>query len=85
MSQENVEVVRRSLDAFSQRDVDTMRALNDPNLVLDWSASGGWLAGVYHGFDDAMRFYEGYFEAFDTTVIVATATSRPVSRSSFRT
>jgi ketosteroid isomerase-like protein len=41
MSQENVEVVRRSLDAFSQRDVDTMRALNDPNLVLDWSASGG--------------------------------------------
>jgi ketosteroid isomerase-like protein len=26
---------------------------------------------VYHGFDDAMRFYEGYFEAFDTTVIVA--------------
>ncbi|HEY2181310.1 MAG TPA: nuclear transport factor 2 family protein [Solirubrobacteraceae bacterium] len=69
MSQENVEIVRRSLDAFSQRDIDTMRALNDPDLVLDWSASGGWLAGVYRGFDEALRFYEGYFEAFQETVI----------------
>lgn len=67
----NVEIVRRSLDAFAQRDVDTMRALNAPDLVLDWSASVGWLAGVYRGFDDALRFYEGYFEAFQTTVIVA--------------
>jgi ketosteroid isomerase-like protein len=71
MSQENVEIVRQSLDAFAQRDVDTMRALNDPDLVLDWSASVGWLAGVYRGFDDALRFYEGYFEAFEATVIVA--------------
>jgi ketosteroid isomerase-like protein len=71
MSQENVEIVRQSLDAFAQRDVDTMRALNNPDLVLDWSASVGWLAGVYRGFDDALRFYEGYFEAFKTTVIVA--------------
>jgi ketosteroid isomerase-like protein len=70
MSQENVEIVRRSLDAFAQRDVDTMRALNDPDLVLDWSASLGWLAGVYRGFDNALRFYKGYFEAFETTVIV---------------
>src|ERR1700722_8163662 len=67
----NVEIVRQSLDAFVQRDVDTMRALNDPDLVLDWSASMGWLAGVYRGFDDALRFYEGYFEAFQTTAIVA--------------
>jgi hypothetical protein len=48
-----------------------MRALNDPDLVLDWSASMGWLAGVYRGFDDALRFYAGYFEAFETTVIEA--------------
>jgi len=69
MSQENVEIVRQSLDAFSQRDIDTMRALNDPELVLDWSASVGWLAGVYRGFDEALRFYEGYFEAFQEVVI----------------
>ena len=35
MSQENVEIVRQSLDAFSQRDIDTLRALNDPDMVLD--------------------------------------------------
>jgi len=69
MSQENVEIVRQSLDAFSQRDIDTLRALNDPELVLDWSASVGWLAGVYRGFDEALRFYEGYFEAFQEVVI----------------
>ena len=69
MSQENVEIVRQSLDAFSQRDIDTLRALNDPDMVLDWSASVGWLAGVYRGFDEALRFYEGYFEAFEKVVI----------------
>jgi len=69
VSQENVEIVRQSLDAFSQRDIDTLRALNDPDMVLDWSASVGWLAGVYRGFDEALRFYEGYFEAFQEVVI----------------
>jgi ketosteroid isomerase-like protein len=69
MSQENVEIVRAALDAYSQRDVGVLRALNDPDMVLDWSASVGWLAGVYGGFDEALRFYEGYFEAFDEVVI----------------
>jgi ketosteroid isomerase-like protein len=66
---QNVEIVRQSLDAYSRRDVEAMRALNDPDLELDWSASLGWLAGVYRGFDDALRFYAGYFEAFDKIVI----------------
>ena len=29
----------------------------------------GWLAGVYRGFDAALRFYEGYFQAFQQVVI----------------
>jgi uncharacterized protein len=69
MSQENAEIVRQSLDAYSRRDVEAMRALNDPDLELDWSASVGWLAGVYRGFDEALRFYAGYFDAFDKIVI----------------
>jgi ketosteroid isomerase-like protein len=64
MSQENVEVVRQSLDAYARRDVAAMRKLNDPEMELDWSASRSWLAGVYRGFDEALRFYEGYFEVF---------------------
>jgi ketosteroid isomerase-like protein len=69
MSQENVEVVRRSLDAFSRRDVKTLRSLNDPSMELDWSESKSWLAGIYRGLDAALRFYEGYYEAFSATRI----------------
>jgi ketosteroid isomerase-like protein len=69
MSQENVEIVRQSLDAYGRRDIEALRALNHPDLELDWSASRGSLAGVYRGFEDALRFYTEYYEAFQETVI----------------
>ena len=62
-------MVRRSLEAFARRDVEVLRSLNDPGMELDWSESKGWLAGIYRGFDEALRFYEGYFQAFEATVI----------------
>jgi ketosteroid isomerase-like protein len=65
MSQENIEIVTRALDAYSRRDVDALRALTDADVELDWSASHGFQAGVYTGFDTALRFYSEYFEAFD--------------------
>jgi ketosteroid isomerase-like protein len=65
MSEENVEIVRRSLDAYSRRDVEMLRALNHPDVELDWSASHGFQAGVYKGFDTALGFYSEYFEVFD--------------------
>jgi ketosteroid isomerase-like protein len=64
MSRENVEIARQSLDAYSRRDVEALRALNHPDMELDWSASHGFQAGVYRGFDAALRFYTEYFEAF---------------------
>jgi len=69
VSHENVEIVRRSLDAYSRRDVDTLRMLNHPGLELDWSASRGSLAGVYRGLDEALRFYAEYYEVFEATVV----------------
>jgi ketosteroid isomerase-like protein len=69
MSQENVDVVRQSLDAYGRRDIEALRALNHPDLELDWSASRGFQAGVYRGFDDALRFYTEYYDAFEETVI----------------
>lgn len=68
VSPENVEIVRQVLDAYERRDVETLRALNDTDMELDWSASHGWLAGVYRGFDDVLRFHLGYFEAFERIV-----------------
>lgn len=63
-----MEIVKRSLEAFTQRDVATMRELNDADLELDWSASVGVEARVYRGIDDALAFYRGYFEAFESIV-----------------
>jgi ketosteroid isomerase-like protein len=68
MSQENVEIAQQSLEAFGRRDVEAMRGLNDPDVVLDWSASAGVEAEVYRGFDAALRFYTGYFEVFEELV-----------------
>jgi len=73
VSEKNVEIVRLVQDAYERRDVPTLRALNDPNVELDWSASRGWLAGVYCGFEEVLRFYSEYFEAFEEITIVADA------------
>jgi ketosteroid isomerase-like protein len=69
MSNENVEIVRRSLDAYARRDEAALREIVDVDFELDWSRSIGWLAGVYRGIDEALRFYSGYFEAFREIVI----------------
>jgi ketosteroid isomerase-like protein len=69
VSEENVEIVRRSLDAYSRRDLKTLRLVNHPDLELDWSASNGALAGIYRGLDEALRFYTEWYEMFEMVVI----------------
>ena len=69
MSRENVEIVRRSLDAYSRRDLDAYRSLHDPDLEFDWSASLGPEAGVYRGIDAVMRLHASYFETFVEIII----------------
>jgi ketosteroid isomerase-like protein len=71
MSQENVEIAMRALDAYARRDLETLRALADPDIELDWSASRAWLAGVYRGLEETLRFYNDYYEAFSEIVIEA--------------
>ena len=71
MSEENVEVVRLVLDAYGRRDVEALRSLNHLDLELDWSESVGTLAGVYRGFEEALRFYNEYYETFESSVVVA--------------
>jgi len=68
MSQENVEVAKQSIEAFARRDVETMRTLNDAEVELDWTASRGVEAARYRGFDEVLRFYTGFFEAFEEIV-----------------
>ena len=49
MSQENVEIVRSLMAAYNRRDLEAVRALNHPDVEVDWSASRGLEAGVYRG------------------------------------
>ena len=51
MSQENVEIVRRSTAAYNRRDLDGILESWAPDAVLDWSNSRGPEAGVYRGHD----------------------------------
>ena len=85
MSQENVEIVTRWLDAYNRRDLETLRALHDPDVELDWSASPGVQAGVYRGIDAVLRVCTDGFDSWEEFSSSQTASSRLVSRSLFRT
>jgi ketosteroid isomerase-like protein len=65
MSQENVEVVKRVIDAYNRRDLGGLETLTHPDVELDWSASRGFVVGVYRGFDEFQRFWTSYFDAFE--------------------
>lgn len=65
MSQENVEIVRRSTDAYNRGDVDGILADWAPDAVLDWSNSRGPDAGIYRGHDEIRAFTEGFLGAFE--------------------
>src|SRR4051794_4274262 len=69
MSKENVEIVRRAIDAFSQGDLDTALRDVDPEVELDWSRSRGVEAGIYHGYEESRAFWATWFRLFDQVTI----------------
>jgi len=71
VSQENVELAKRCIDAYNRRDIEAMRALDAPDLELDFSASVGVEAGIYRGFDACRRVWANYFDAFEEIDIIA--------------
>jgi ketosteroid isomerase-like protein len=69
MSQENVEVVKRAIDAFNRRDLDAIES--HPDVKVDWSRSRGVEAGVYRGREATQRFWNTFLETFDRVVVVS--------------
>jgi ketosteroid isomerase-like protein len=65
MSQENVEMVRRSTDAYNRRDLDRFLETWAPDAVLDWSHSRGLEAGVYRGHDQIRALVHRFLAAWD--------------------
>ena len=69
MSQENVEVARRVIDAYNRRDFEAIRALNHPDVELDWSASVGLEPGIYRGQETVIRFFENFVGTFERVTL----------------
>ena len=85
MSEENVEIVRRSLVAYGQRDYVMLQELSHPDMELDWTASVGLAARVYQGRERVLRFYENFLETFEEIEIQPDRFMRRVTRSSCST
>ena len=65
MSRENVEIVRRGIDAWNQRDISTWLAGFRSDATLDWSRSRGPLNGVYRGRREIETFWTELFSTFE--------------------
>jgi len=65
MSQENVEIVRRSTDAYNRRDLDGILENWTTDAVIDWSNSHGFDAGVYRGHGEIRAFLQRFLETWD--------------------
>ena len=65
MSQENVEIVRRAIEAWTRHDVEGSVRDLDPDAELDWSESLGPESGVYRGTEEIRRFWEGWLDLFE--------------------
>ena len=64
---ENVEVVRRAVDAINRADFDAVVDAMTDDFALDFSNSRGPLAGIY-GREQSRGFLSSFFEAWDSVV-----------------
>jgi ketosteroid isomerase-like protein len=62
MSQENVEVVRRGLEAFRDGDIEGALALGHPEMVSSRVDPDG---AVFHGHDGLLQLMADWTEGFD--------------------
>jgi ketosteroid isomerase-like protein len=72
MSQENVEIVRAVFEAYNAADMDAVRELYDPDIIVrtvkDWPEPG-----PYVGREAAMRFHEQLRDTWDADTLVPTS------------
>ena len=67
MSQENLEVVRKSCEAWLRGDFDAMSEINHPEVEWDTTNFEGWMERkVYRGREEVMRFLEEWLASWDS-------------------
>jgi hypothetical protein len=59
MSEKPVEIVRRHIAAFQERDVAAASSFLDPHIVMDWTRTGGIESPVIYGLDALQDFARG--------------------------
>jgi ketosteroid isomerase-like protein len=69
MSQENVELVQRAIEAYNRRDLDAVLGGTTDDFVQDWSRTIGPNPNVYRGRDEVRGFLESWWGAFDQAAI----------------
>jgi ketosteroid isomerase-like protein len=84
MSKENLEIVRRLMEAWERRDMEAVFALYDPAIVWDNSTLPAPNAGVYHGHEGVRQFFREWLEAFETQSFTAAGAARRAGWSSAR-
>jgi ketosteroid isomerase-like protein len=65
MSQENVDLVRRALEAFRRGDMEEMLSYMDPEGEFHSAIVGGAEGNVYRGHEGYRRWYADSFESFE--------------------
>ena len=65
MSEENVDLVRRTLGAFPGGDMEEMLSFMDPESELHSAIVGGAEGNVYRGHEGFRRWYADSFESFE--------------------
>jgi ketosteroid isomerase-like protein len=71
MSEENVEVVRKAIEALNRRDMPTARALWRSDAEIDWSRSKGPLKGVYRGRGEIGKIQDEFWSTFEKVELEA--------------
>ena len=66
MSRQNVEIVRRAIDATNRRDIDGALEAAADDFKMDWSNSIGPLKGVYRGREEVVNFWRSFIDAFES-------------------
>jgi ketosteroid isomerase-like protein len=70
MSQANVELVRRAIEAFNGGDFDAALREAVPDVTVDWSHSRGPHPGIYVGHEAVRRFWTEMTEPFEGFTLV---------------
>jgi hypothetical protein len=65
MSEENVELVRRTIGLFNAREIERALDLVPDDFEMDWSNSIGPLKGIYRGRQEVVRLWRTFLDAWD--------------------